>query len=44
MKIYHIDRNFGMTLEEQKKNLKKQHRGFKYLFSDGRKVHFMAED
>ena len=44
MKIYHIDRDFSKTLAEQKKELEKQYKGFQYLHSDGKKIHFMAEE
>ena len=43
MKIYHIDRDFNKTLAQQKKDLAKQYKKFKYMFSDGRKIHFIAE-
>ena len=43
MKIYHIDRDYNLTLKEQKKKLAKEYPGFYYLFSDGKKIHFMAE-
>lgn len=43
MKIYHIDRDFTLSLKEQKKQLSKEYKGFNYLFSDGQKIHFIAE-
>ena len=43
MKIYHIDRDFNKTLKQQKRELAKQYKNFEYMFSDGRKIHFMAE-
>ena len=44
MKIYHIDRDLNKPLNEQKKELAKQYKGFIYLYSDGMKIHFMAEE
>ena len=44
--IYHIDRDLNKTLEQQKKELKKEYGSkghYEYLFSDGRKIHIMAE-
>lgn len=41
-KIFHVDRNKDITLKEQKKQLEKDYINFEYLFSDGRKVHFVA--
>lgn len=47
MKIFHIDRDYNKTLEQQKKELKSQYLDFKYLWTDGAhgdaKIHFMAE-
>lgn len=43
MRIYHIERDYNLTLKEQKKQLAEKYAGFNYLFSDGRKLHFMAE-
>ena len=43
MNIYHIERNFDKTLSQQKKELEKQYVNFQYLWSDGRKIHFMAD-
>lgn len=46
MKIFHIDRDYNKTLEQQKKELKSQYLDFKYLWTDGAhgdaKIHFMA--
>ena len=48
MKIFHIDRDYNKTLEQQKKELKAQYKGFQYLWADGAtgnsKIHFMAEE
>ena len=41
-KIFHVKRDRNMTLKEQKKQLEKDYINFEYLFSDGRKVHFIA--
>lgn len=43
MKIYHIDRDYKKTLAAQKKELEKIYKNFQYLWSDGRKIHFIAE-
>lgn len=43
MKIYHVDRDFSKTLSQQKKEIEKQYTNFQYLWSDGRKIHFMAD-
>lgn len=43
MKIYHVDRDFKKTLKQQKIELAKQYKKFEYMFSDGRKIHFIAE-
>lgn len=42
MKIYHIDRDFTLSLKEQKKHLAKEYNNFYYWFSDGKKIHFQA--
>ena len=44
MKIYHIDRDLNKPLAQQKKELEKQYNGFHYLYSDGKKIHFAAEE
>lgn len=48
MKIFHVDRDYSKTLEQQKKELKAKYIGFKYLWTDGAtgnpKIHFMAEE
>ena len=44
MKVYHIDRDLNKTLSEQKKELEKQYKDFRYLNSDGKKIHFIAEE
>ena len=47
MKIFHLDRDYSKTLEQQKKELKAQYEGFQYLWTDGAtgnaKIHFIAE-
>lgn len=47
MKIFHIDRDYSVSLEEQKKQLKRDYVNFQYLFTDAAtgnaKIHFMAE-
>lgn len=46
LKIYHIDRDLNKTLEQQKKELKKEYSRtghYEYLFSDGKKIHIMVE-
>lgn len=43
MKIYHIERDFDKTLKKQVEELEKQYQNFRYLHSDGRKIHFMAD-
>ena len=42
LKIFHVTRDHTKTLKEQKKQLEKDYIIFKYLFSDGRKIHFIA--
>lgn len=46
LNIYHIDRDYSKSLEQQKKELKEQYADFAYLFADGAtgnpKIHFMA--
>lgn len=48
MKIFHIDRDYNKTLEQQKKELKSQYKNFQYLWTDRAighvKIHFMAEE
>jgi hypothetical protein len=44
MNIYHIERDLNKTLTEQKRELEKQYNGFVYLSSDGKKIHFIAEE
>lgn len=48
MKIFHVDRDYNKTLEQQKKELKEQYTNFQYLFADGAtgnaKIHFIAEE
>lgn len=49
MKIYHIDRDYAKSLEQQKKELKAKYPGFTYLYTDNGgtynpKIHFMAEE
>lgn len=44
-KIFHIDRDLDKPLEKQKEELKAAYPdGFEYLWSDGRKIHFIAEE
>lgn len=47
MKIFHIDRDYNKTLEQQKKELKSQYLNFQYLWTDNAtgnaKIHFMSE-
>lgn len=43
MKIYHIDRDYNISLKEQKKQLEREYKGFQYLFADRDKIHFIAE-
>lgn len=43
MKIYHVERDFSKTLSEQKEELKKKHKNFQYLTSNGKKITFIAE-
>ena len=42
VKIFQVKRDHTKTLKEQKKQLEKDYINFKYLFSDGRKIHFIA--
>lgn len=44
MKVYHIERDYKKTLNQQKKELAKAYTNFNYLWSDGKKIHFAAED
>lgn len=49
VKIYHIDRDYAKSLEQQKKELKARYPGFTYLYTDNGgtynpKIHFMAEE
>lgn len=49
MKIYHIDRDYAKSLEQQKKELKAKYPGFTYLYTDNGgtcspKIHFMAAE
>ena len=42
MKIYHIDRDYNISLKEQKKQLESLYIDFQYLFSDRNKIHYIA--
>ena len=46
VKIFHIDRDYSKSLEQQKKELKRDYADFQYLFADGAngnpKIHFMS--
>lgn len=44
MKCYHIERELGTTINSQTRKLAKEYKGFQYLFSDGKQIHFIAED
>ena len=41
-KIFHVNRDHTIPLKQQKKQLEKDYINFEYLFSDGRKIHFIA--
>ena len=43
MKVYHIDRDYTKTLEQQKKELAKKYNNFQYLFCGSHKIHFIAD-
>lgn len=43
MQIYHVERNKKLALKEQIEELKQLYRNFRYLHSDGTKIHFIAE-
>ena len=43
MKIYHIERDYNISLKEQKKQLEREYKGFQYLYADRGKMHFIAE-
>lgn len=46
MKIFHVDRDYSKSIEQQKRELKSQYADFSYLFADhangNAKVHFVA--
>lgn len=46
VRIFHIDRDYSKSLEQQKKELKRDYADFQYLFADGAtgnpKIHFMS--
>lgn len=42
--LFHVDRDYDTPLNRQLAELKKLHAGFEYLYTYGRKVHFMAEN
>ena len=43
MIIYHIERDYSKTAQQQKKELAKQYINFNYLYADRGKLHFIAE-
>jgi hypothetical protein len=43
MRIYHIDRDYNISLKEQKKQLEREYKDFQYLYADRGKIHFIAE-
>ena len=43
LKFYHIDRDYTKSLYQLKREIRQQYRNVKYIYSDGRKIHFIAE-
>lgn len=47
MQIFHVLRDYTKSLEQQKRELKREYSGFQYLFTDSAtgkaKIHFLAE-
>lgn len=47
-KVFHIDRDYDKSLEQQKKELKSKYSNFEYLWTDkahgNAKIHFIADE
>ena len=48
IKIYHVPRDYTKLLDAQIKELKKEYKGFEYLWTDGAhgdaKIHFVEDE